>query len=153
VLKRVFKAEKVNKIINDPTIRPFVVFGDQDYLDFSELAANKENYFLVNKYGAIIYNKIEDGIYEIHIHFLPEGRGKYAFDSISESIDYMFSNANCEIIIADIISYNRPSKFMARRLGANYVDTDKAVYLQDGKMWDVDNFYLTKEKWQQLKEV
>ena len=152
MLKRVYNAKRFNAIINDPSILPFVVFGEQKHLDATNLVNDQDNVLLMDNYGAIFFEKIENTIYKAHTQFLPEGRGKNAIEASKEAVEHMFLKTPCIAIIAEIPAYNRASKLIARRVGFKYIDTTENAWPQNGITHDVDNFILTYDNWRTLNE-
>lgn len=150
MLKRVYDAKRFNAIINDPTVKPYVVYGDQTHLDASDVVNDRSNVLLMNEYGGIFFERISPVMYKAHTQFLPEGRGKKAIEASYEAIDYIFKNTPCLNVMAAIPAYNKASKLIARRVGFEYVDTDKEMWLQNGKKHDVDNFILTYYNWKTI---
>lgn len=147
MLRRSYNAEAFNEILNHPTIKPYVIFGEQEELDCTEILENANNILLVNEFGGIFFKKIEPTVYQAHTQFLPEGRGRRAKEASIFAVDYMFKNTDCLKILAAIPSYNRASKIIAQRVGFEYTNTIEKAWPQNNEVFDVDNYILNYEKW------
>jgi hypothetical protein len=71
------RTDRINALVNDPSIRPFVGPGD-DVLDLSEAVAHERNVFLVGEHGGFAFSWCAPQTYEVHTFVLPEGRGDWA---------------------------------------------------------------------------
>ena len=90
-------------------------------------------YFMVNDGdGVIIYNPFLDGM-EIHPNFIPEKRGKYAYQAIEQTIQTVFSMGYKSIyaeIDVELIHVIR----CAKHLGFNQLKVDNNVLLVRRKL-------------------
>lgn len=85
-------ASTVNEVINHPAVRPFSGMPDAGYLDFAPLVACPENAFLVGEHGGFMLLWSSPGVRELHVFLLPEGRGKWGFETQAEVIAYAASH-------------------------------------------------------------
>jgi hypothetical protein len=76
---RSFDARLLNRLANDPDIRPFIGGNPDNPLDLSAAVANADNVFLAGEFGAFCCSWTAPDTYEIHTLILPEGRGKWAY--------------------------------------------------------------------------
>lgn len=79
MIERSFDADKLNALVNDPSIRPHVG-GDPDVrLDLTAAVANPNNVFLLGEHGGFLCDWMGPGDYQIHTFILPDGRGPWGF--------------------------------------------------------------------------
>lgn len=88
MISRSFDADRINELVNHPTIRPFIGPGEQS-IDISLNVADRQNFFLLGPYGGFAYYWTAPKTYEIHTFILPEGRGREAYRLARESLDFM----------------------------------------------------------------
>lgn len=84
---RSFDADAVNALVNHPTIRPGV--GGVGDLDLTQAVETLSNWFLLGEYGGFACCWSGPGIYEVHTFILPEGRGRWAIDAVSDAVAIM----------------------------------------------------------------
>jgi GNAT superfamily N-acetyltransferase len=79
---------RINKIVNDPAVRPAIGMVDLGDLDMAPLVEKPEHWFLMGEHGGFALTWSAPCVYEWHSFVLPEGRGKWAADARSEAIEY-----------------------------------------------------------------
>ena len=79
---------RINKIVNDPAVRPAIGMVDLGDLDLAPLVEKPEHWFLMGDHGGFALTWSAPCVYEWHSFVLPEGRGKWAADARSEVIEY-----------------------------------------------------------------
>lgn len=84
---RSFDADRINFLVNHPTIRPHAGGDGVSYLDFGPLLT-EENHFLSGEHGGVFFHWCAPDVYEVHIFILPEGRGRWAYDFAQAGLDY-----------------------------------------------------------------
>lgn len=89
MLSRSFDAERLNWIVNHPTVRPFVGGNTFEPLDLTHLVADEKNYALLGDHGGFLCTWTAPGTYEVHTFILPEGRGKPAYRLAKEGVSFM----------------------------------------------------------------
>ena len=75
-------------MVNHPAVRPYAGLPDAGDLDFTPLVDCPEHVFLVGEHGGFMLLWSAPGVCELHVFLLPEGRGKWGFDTQAEVIDY-----------------------------------------------------------------
>jgi hypothetical protein len=125
MIKRVYNADFINSVINHPSVKDGAEV--KDIADLSEVAANLNNFILVNEHGGFVVIKKMPGVYECHTQFLPEGRGQAAVDAVNEALNYMFLETDCIRIVTKVNVNNKPvrlftGQFFKRRgeIGDHY---------------------------------
>lgn len=115
-LERVYDGARLMRVIRHPSVWPHVSLGVDDF-DISPLASDPDNVMLVNDHGGFGFIKREDGIYEQHTAFLPEGRRGEAFMAGREALWYLFTHTDCIAIRSFVTEENRVAAGYARKLG------------------------------------
>jgi hypothetical protein len=88
-LARTFDAERINSLVNDPSIRPYVGGDGKSFLDLTDAVANRDNHFVEGEHGAFSFTWSAPRVYEVHTFILPEGRGKWSRSFALAARDYM----------------------------------------------------------------
>ncbi len=107
----------LNRIVNDPSVFPYVSLGLPPPLDLSALVANERNYFFANEWGGFLVLDQGYGIFEIHSQFLPEGRGRQALAAGREAMAYMFTQTPCRALMTYCPAGNVGARALSRRVG------------------------------------
>lgn len=93
MLRRSLRAETLNAIVNDGSVRPWVQ-GPEGVLDLAPLVRDHRNILLLDGLeGAVFFHFQEDGLYEVHTQFLPKARGLRAIRSTREAVRQMFTQS------------------------------------------------------------
>jgi len=87
VIARSFDVDRLNYLVNHPTIRPTAGGDGESYLDFTPLMG-PENHFLAGEHGGHFFHWSSPDTYEVHIFILPEGRGKWAAGFVQDGLQY-----------------------------------------------------------------
>lgn len=85
--ERLWDAELANTIANLPEVGPYLM-ADCDF-DFSDAIANDRNIFLHDDGGIAVFSWSAPRVYECHLFFRPECRGKRAVAASHRMIDWM----------------------------------------------------------------
>lgn len=88
ILTRTFDAERVNAVINDPSVRPFVGDPDLGDLDVSDAVENEMNLALMGEHGGFLLTWSCPRVYEVHTFITKGGRGAWARQAAAETIAY-----------------------------------------------------------------
>jgi hypothetical protein len=110
-------ADFLNRVINHPSVHPWVSLGLKGDLDISALVADPANVFLANEWGGFLLVRKADYVYELHTQFLPAGRGRPALDAGREGCAYMFTRTDCLRMDTYIQIDNVAAKRYARMVG------------------------------------
>lgn len=113
MIQRTFSADFINSVVNHPAVRDGV--EAKGVLDFTDAAANLNNFVLVNEHGGFLVIKLMPGIYECHTQFLPEGRGQAAIEAVEEALRYMFIETDCVRIVTKVNVNNKAVRMFAGR--------------------------------------
>lgn len=85
--ERLTDARLANEIANLPEVGPYLM-ADCDF-DFTEAVENDRNFFLHDDGGIAVFAWSAPRVYECHLFFRPETRGKRAVEASMRMIDWM----------------------------------------------------------------
>lgn len=145
-LRRTMDPALMNRVINDPSVRPWVGGGDTE-LDITPWTSNPANVILVNEHGGFCGIKMEPGVYELHTNILPEGRGAKAVYAAREACHYLFTKTDAQEIVTKVPAFNKAAERFARTFG--YTERFRranAMMGPDG-LSDITFFAYTIDQW------
>ena len=88
MLERTADVDRINEVVNHPTVRPAVGLPELGDVDMSPLASAPEHWFLMGEHGGFMLGWSAPEVREIHTFILPEGRGKWAAQARDEMLAY-----------------------------------------------------------------
>lgn len=133
-----------NAVANDPSVRPFL--GGEGPIDLTAALLNVMNVAIATPHGGFVLFNHGDGRYEVHSLFLPDGRGKEAYDTMRDATHYLFAATDCVEILTKVATTNRAAAALALR-GGFEIRFDGQVRWTDSE-WVAHQFYgLTVERW------
>ena len=135
--------ELLNRVVNDPSVFPYLSLGLEGHLDTSFLVNDPANLFFANEYGGFLLLNQGDGVYEIHSQFLPEGRNRRAVFGAVEAMAHMFTETDCTKLITDCPHGNDRALALAEGVGMK--KTGERVLVNTV----CDVYEITKEGWEQ----
>lgn len=134
-------AELLNRVMNDPSVFPWISLGHKGPFDGAVLLENERNYFFANEYGGFLVLDTGDGVYEIHTQFLPEGRGRTAILGAHEGMAFMFTETPC-IALKTFCPFNNPAATkLARVAGMKRCKTETLLGVEG------DTYSITRKEW------
>lgn len=86
---RSFDADRLNALVNHPSVRPFVGGDGESEIDLSAVVADEKNVCLLDDHGGFLLTWSAPDTYEIHTFILPEGRGRAAYANAQEMLATM----------------------------------------------------------------
>jgi len=113
---REFSAERINAVVNHPSVRPWVAAG-AGYLDLSAVVSNPTTVLLMAEGGGFLLTQQEPGIYEVHSQFLPDHRGPEVLTAAADASRYMFTRTDCVEIRTRVPQGNVAAAVLAKRMG------------------------------------
>jgi len=94
MLDRSYDADRINLVVNDPAVRPFVGAVDAGDLDLTEAVERPEHWFLMGEHGGFGLIWTAPNVHEVHTFILPSGRGKWAVKAAEAMIDFARKNGD-----------------------------------------------------------
>ena len=95
ILSRCDDSEAVNRVINDPAVRPFV--GGTGALDITPVLDNRLNVAWMGAHGGFLFTWSSPRIYEVHTFILEGGRGEWARSAARDAISQMKASGAVEL--------------------------------------------------------
>lgn len=147
MLTRHFSAERVNEVVNHPSIYPYVRGFHTEPLDVTAAIANHANIFLVGEYGCVFFIKHQPGIYEFHTSVLPEGRGEWMMRGARFAFDWMFTRTDAFELMTKCPHGNVPAKAGAKAVGCSPRFTTRAIWPWNDKLVPIDIYSIILQEW------
>lgn len=127
----------INKLVNDPSIRPTAGGDGVSYIDFSP---NFDKIIsLEGKGGAWLFEQESQDVYECHYFFLPKFRGRYALEFGRKVLKYMFEVIGAKRLIGRAPVENKLTSFYNSALG--------------GKKGPVEEVYIPQIDWRYMAQI
>lgn len=144
---REFDAKNINKVLNEPRVRPWVADASEGVIDISAKVAIKENVLLMGQYGGVMFDWYGGGIYEFHTQLLPEGRGEWARKFFTDCAHFMFTRTDCCEALTRVPEGHIAAKAGALGLGMKFEFTRENECKFRGKLGDVSIYSYTIYDW------
>jgi hypothetical protein len=120
MISRHFNAEEINKVCNDPSVKPWLLIPGIEEVDISHFAADDRNYILMGDGGGCWLHYRFTGIYEGHVVFVDGKRSKAAHQTTGEALRYMFVQTDCMEIYLRIPGSNLNAQKWAEAFGFSF---------------------------------
>lgn len=91
-LTRCYDPERVNTLVNHPSIRPHIGGDPETELDLTAAVADEANVFLMGDHGGFAFTWSAPRTYEVHSFVLPEGRQGWAAEMALLARKWMADN-------------------------------------------------------------
>jgi hypothetical protein len=88
MLERTQDVDRINEVVNHPSVRPSIGAPEIGKVDVSALVTAPEHWFLIGEHGGFMLGWSAPEVREIHTFILPEGRGKWAAQARDEMLTY-----------------------------------------------------------------
>lgn len=147
MIERIFDGETINRIVNDPSVYPWVRGACEGHLDLSPLLKDERHVCLMDRFGGCLFTQQSPGLYEVHTQFLPEGRGAKALSVVHEALRYMFTRTDAVEIWTRCPKGNLAARALSRAIGGREEMIVKQGWVQDGKVIPAAIFSLTIQEW------
>lgn len=119
-IERQTTAARINAVLNDPGVRPWVADAAEGKLDITAAVENPNNYCLMAEHGGCMFFRLMPTIYEVHTQVLPEGRGPWAIAMIRAAIHSMFARTDAWEIMTRVPRTHIAAKAATLRVGARF---------------------------------
>lgn len=147
MLERHFTAERLNEIVNDPSIYPWICGLHTDPLDLTRVASNPDNVCLVGEHGCVLFIKHQVGIYEFHTSVLPAGRGKWMIRGSRFAFDWMFTKTDAFELLTKCPQGNLAASAGARAVGCSPLFGTRPLWLLNGNLVSIDIYSIIIQHW------
>jgi hypothetical protein len=147
MIERIFDGEKINKIVNDPSVYPWVRGPCEGPLDLGPLLLDRKHVCLMGELGGCLFTQQSPGIYQCHSQFLPKGRGEQAITTVREALHFMFTQTDAVEIWTRCPKGNLGARVLAKVIGGREEMTVQRGWVQDGQIIPATIFSLTIQEW------
>lgn len=144
---RVGNAEELNRIVNDPSVYPWVHANIEGPLDLTAVVETPGNHCLLGKNGAVVFVRHQDGLYEAHTQVLPAGRGPWALEFVKAALHWQFAQTDAVEIWTRVPKGNLAARALARSIGGTLACRVDRGWVVDGQSVWADIFSLTVQDW------
>lgn len=149
MIERQLSASNVNRIVNDPSVLPWVCGPVEGQLDLTEAIESGNYIALFGEHGGFLFWKVADGIYDAHSAVLPGGRGKWALSAAHQALAWMFDEHDALEIMMTVPKGNMAVRALVRSIKAKPLGKIENGWFIGGKPVDADIYSLTKADWEQ----
>jgi hypothetical protein len=129
-VERIFDADRLNEVLNDPEVRPDVADLTLGNLDVRGSVENPDNVLLMGEHGGVMFFKIMAGCYECHSQVRKSGRGQWAIDMVLACARHMFTKTDCFEITTRIPREHLGARGLAIKAGMSH-----EFSVDDGCVW------------------
>lgn len=153
MLQRTFTAERINEIVNHPSVFPHVKGLHVDGLDLKNITGNPKNICLLGEHGCVIFVKHQPGVYEFHTCVFPEGRGPWMIEGSREAFRYMFTRTDAFELMTKCPDGNVAAKAGARAVGCLFRFSTRPIWPVDDTIVAVDVHSIIIQEWVKTADV
>lgn len=146
--KRDLRADRINRVVNDPSVFPDVALAGQESLDLTPVVKNLANIVLMTDEGGIVAHWQEPGLYEIHTQFTERYRGVSAVRTVREMLSWLFLRSEAVELLTKIPRNNERALGLVRAIGGKFeFGRENAHAALDGEIVGVDYYSLGINDW------
>lgn len=146
-LRRETSADRLNDILNDPMVRPWVADMSEGMIDVSASIKNENNILLMGDYGGCLFFKLMPGVYEVHTQVLPSARGRWTTRLTKECAQWMFTRTDAYEVLTRVPEGHIGARAAALRQGMKYEFTRPNECKFRGKIGDVHIHSIRIQDW------
>lgn len=147
MLTRHFTPDRVNEIVNHPSIYPWIKGDHVGEVDVTNRISNQDNVYLVGDHGCVSFHKQQPGIYEFHTSVLPGGRGQWMLDGAKYAFRYMFTHTEAFELLTRCPDGNIAAKAGAKAVGCTKVFRTNANWAVDNSKVCCDVYSVILQNW------
>lgn len=140
-------ARRLNRVINDPSVYPWVHGLIDGPLDMSAAVANPNNVLLMSQHGGIFFHHHQPGFYEAHTQVLPEGRGEWCLAMTRAALHWMFTRTSAMEILTRVPKGNLAARALTKAAGLKPRFINPKGWAFNGKVVPAEVFSLTIQDW------
>lgn len=100
-VERQFEAGRINAVLNDPAVRPWVANGSE-LIDLTAKVSDKNNILLMGEHGGCMFYPLLSGVYEVHTQVTRPGRGDWTARLTDACARWMFTRTPCYEIMTRV---------------------------------------------------
>jgi hypothetical protein len=139
LITRSYDALGLNKVLNHPSVLPWVSIPGINHLDLTPVIEDHRNHLLKGTDGFFLATYEEPGMYEIHTQFYPWAKAKQTIIEGAEALKYA-AKAGMKVLVTRVPQNNKAADWYARRQGFKHWFTNKNVWPTNEGLVDL-SFY------------
>lgn len=147
MIERTTDSQFLNRVLNDPAVRPWVADVADGVLDMTPALANPENVLLAGEHGCFFFYSYGGGLFEVHSAVLRSGRGEWAKAAAKQVVEHMFTATDCVEILTRIPQGHIGAKTLAETTGFRHQFTTPPDCLFRGELVPAHIYSLTLQEW------
>lgn len=152
MIERQSDGELVNRIVNHPSIYPWICGPlEGQPLDLSPAIDSGSYIALFGEHGGFLFWNLGNGIYDAHSAILPEGRGSWAILAAQKSLKFMFEREGSQEIMMATPKGNVAVRALVRCLKAKYRGTIENGWFMNGQFVPSAIYSMTKTDWEECQ--
>lgn len=124
MIERQFDGHDINRVVNAPSVYPWVKGYAVGRLDMSAAVASKANVLLMGDHGGVIFVQHQQGYYEAHTQVLPAGRGRWTLRMVRAALHWMFTRTDAIEIVTRVPKGNDAALGLVRAIHGVYEFTN-----------------------------
>lgn len=144
--RHVSDASRLNELLNDPRVRPWIANG-QHIVDVTSQIANPNNVFLLGDHGACCFLQLMPALYEAHTAVLPEYRGEWTNALTEAAVNYMFLATDCYEVVTRVPKGHIGARTAAITRGMRYEMTRENECVFMDRQRDVHIYSFRLQDW------
>lgn len=146
-VERCRSADRINRVLNDPYVRPWVADSREGVLDVSPQVADEKNVLLMGEHGGVFLFKLLTGFYEVHTQVLRSGRGAWTNAFLAAATHWMFTHTDAVEILTRVPQGHVAAKAATLANHMTYEFTRHRECKFRGALVDVDIYALRLFDW------
>lgn len=150
MIERQTSADRINQVINHPSVYPWVRGSLEGELDLSNVISDTRNFALFGEHGGVIFKCLQPGIYEAHTQVVPEGRGSWTIKMVRAALQWMFTRTDALEIVTQVPRGNVAALALTRRVGFVFEFTNPKGWVKDGKHIESDIYGHRIQDWMRI---
>jgi hypothetical protein len=147
MIERIYDVARVNEIVNDDLVYPWVHGSVVGPLDMAPVVEDRRNYCLFGEHGGVIYKFMQPGLYEAHTQVKRSGRGRWALSMVKQSFFYMFTRTEAVELMTRVPHGNIAAKALVKSFGSTFEFTRPNAWVKDHKLISADIYSYNISAW------
>jgi hypothetical protein len=146
-IERITDAARLNAVVNDPSVYPWVRGTAEGPLDLGGIIADPRHVALMGAHGGCLFVHHQPGIFECHTQVLESGRGPWTLDMVRSALHWMFTRTDAVEIWTRCPKGNLGARALARAIGGQLEFMTPRGWVMDGAIIPASIFSLRIQDW------
>jgi hypothetical protein len=140
-------AARINEIVNDPAVRPWLANDADGVIDMGVALAHPGNVMLLGEHGGCLFFWLGDCRFEVHTFVLPAGRGAWTRAMTEAAFWFMFTRTDCREVLTRVPGPHVAAKAATVAVGMHFQFTEPGGVIFRNRRADLDIYAITLEDW------